>query len=159
MDNAIMVKMVMDAWHSKIDAASNLWDALTDEELHSEVAPGRNRGIYLLGHLIAVHDHMLPLLGFGEQAYPQLTEIYITNADRAKTDTATTAELRQLWKNVNATLVHHFDKMSSDDWFTKHTAVSAEDFAKEPHRNKLNIIINRTNHLSYHTGQIALLKK
>jgi len=35
---------------------------------------------------------------------------------------------------------------------------SAEDFAKEPHRNKLNIIISRTSHLQYHTGQIALLK-
>ncbi len=36
--------------------------------------------------------------------------------------------------------------------------VSDEDFEKEPHRNKLNIIVTRTSHLSYHTGQLILLK-
>ena len=36
--------------------------------------------------------------------------------------------------------------------------VSAEDFAKEPHRNKLNLIINRTNHQNTHYGQLIYLK-
>jgi hypothetical protein len=48
--------------------------------------------------------------------------------------------------------------MKPDDWFAKHTAVSAEDFAKEPFRNKLNIIVTRTTHLQYHIGQLQLLK-
>jgi len=46
-----------------------------------------------------------------------------------------------------------------DEWFAKHSAVSAEDFAKEPHRNKLNILVNRTNHHSYHLGQTRLSLK
>lgn len=33
-----------------------------------------------------------------------------------------------------------------------------EGFAKEAHRNKLNIIIIRTTHLTYHTGRLILLK-
>lgn len=41
----------------------------------------------------------------------------------------------------------------------KHSAVSEEDFAKEPHRNKLNLLLNRTNHLSYHHGQLVFLKE
>jgi hypothetical protein len=49
--------------------------------------------------------------------------------------------------------------MKADEWFNKHTAVSAEDFAKEPHRNKLNVIVNRTNHTSYHLGQLVYLVK
>ena len=49
--------------------------------------------------------------------------------------------------------------MQPEDWFQKHSSVSAEDFAKEPHRNKLNIMITRATHLAYHTGQMALLKK
>jgi len=49
------------------------------------------------------------------------------------------------------------DSMSPSDWFTKHSAISAEDFEKEPHRNKLNILINRTNHQSYHMGQLIYL--
>jgi hypothetical protein len=31
--------------------------------------------------------------------------------------------------------------------------------AKEPHRNKLNLLMNRTNHLSYHLGQLVLLQQ
>ena len=49
--------------------------------------------------------------------------------------------------------------MQPEDWFTKHSAISAEDFAKEPHRNKLNILINRTVHQGYHMGQLAYLVK
>jgi hypothetical protein len=44
------------------------------------------------------------------------------------------------------------------EWFNRHTVVSEADFEKEPHRNKLNLLINRTNHLSYHLGQLIYLK-
>ena len=40
----------------------------------------------------------------------------------------------------------------------KHTAVSDEDFSKEPTRNRLAVFLSRTNHASFHTGQIALTK-
>ncbi|MGZ3776991.1 MAG: hypothetical protein ACXVI9_05205, partial [Mucilaginibacter sp.] len=60
---------------------------------------------------------------------------------------------------VTSVLQQRIDATSADDWFTRHNAVSAEDFAKEPHRNKLNIIINRTNHLSTHLGQLIYLSK
>jgi hypothetical protein len=36
--------------------------------------------------------------------------------------------------------------------------ISEQDFAKEPMRNKLNVLINRTNHLAYHYGQLRLIK-
>jgi hypothetical protein len=36
--------------------------------------------------------------------------------------------------------------------------VSPEDFAKEPHRNRLNVLISRTNHMANHIGQLLLLK-
>jgi hypothetical protein len=54
-------------------------------------------------------------------------------------------------------LQEKFEIMKPEEWFEKHSAISEEDFAKEPHRNKLNIIITRTSHLQYHSGQIVLL--
>jgi hypothetical protein len=47
--------------------------------------------------------------------------------------------------------------MLLEEWLTKHNSVSAEDFAKEPHRNKLSVLISRAMHQAYHGGQIALL--
>ena len=62
------------------------------------------------------------------------------------------------WKEVNNVLSERFLKMPVNEWFQKHNAVSEVDFAKEPHRNKLNMVINRTNHLANHLGQLILLK-
>jgi hypothetical protein len=159
MTNQIIVKMVLDAWHSKIKEANEIFDNLTDEQLQNEVAPNRNRGIYLLGHLTATHDEMMPLLGFGDRLYPQLEEIFIDSPDKTKALPASVNELREYWKNMNSTLAEHFSKLSPEEWFEKHTKVSQEDFMKQPHRNKLNPVISRTNHLSYHTGQLVFMKK
>ncbi len=51
-----------------------------------------------------------------------------------------------------------FEALQLEQWLKKHTAITAENFIQEPHCNKLNIVITRTTHLTYHTGQLALLK-
>jgi len=150
--------MTLDRWYGSVASLDKVLNVLTDEQLLKETAPGKNRGIYLLGHLVAVHDDMLTLLDLGEKQHPELTEPFIKLADNVATELPSVAVLRDYWSGQNALLREKFDQFTADQWFEKHTAVSAEDFAKEPHRNKLNIIISRTSHLQYHTGQIALLK-
>jgi len=153
----LLVKMVIDRWNGSIANLNKHINSLTDEQLQKEISPGRNRGIYLLGHLIAVHDEMLKLLDMGEKIFPELFESYIKQADKASTQTLTASELRAMWEKQNDHIQEKFEKLTPEEWFEKHTAVSEEDFAKELHRNKLNIIITRTSHLQYHTGQIVLL--
>lgn len=152
------VKMILDRWAASIKATDNLLTTLTDEQLQKEVAPGKNRGVYLLGHLIAVHDDMLILLGMGEKLYPELNEPFIKNADKVVADIPTVAALRAMWTKQGVEMEQKFAAVKTEQWFEKHTAVTAEDFAREPHRNKLNIILTRTTHLQYHLGQLVLLK-
>lgn len=154
----IAIKMVLDRWNGSILNLNKHINELSDEQLQKEIAPGKNRGIYLLGHLIAVHDDMLILLGMGEKLFPELNEPFIKHADKVATHIPSIAELKAMWVKQNETLKEKFHKKTIDEWFIKHTAVSEEDFLKEPHRNKLNIVITRTSHLQYHTGQIVLLK-
>lgn len=153
----LIVKMVMDRWNGSIWSINKILNALTDEQLQKEIAPGKNRGTYVLGHLIAVHDDMLILLDMGEKLYPELFEPFIKNADKIATKVPTVIELRTMWERQNAYMKEKFEEMKTEDWFAKHTAVSEQDFIMEPHRNKLNIIITRTSHLQYHAGQIVLL--
>jgi len=150
--------MTLDRWYGSVASLDKVLNVLTDDQLLKETAPGKNRGIYLLGHLVAVHDDMLTLLDLGEKQHPELTEPFIKMADKVTTELPSVAELRDYWSGQRALHREKFDQFTADQWFEKHTAVSADDFAKEPHRNKLNIIISRTSHLQYHTGQIALLK-
>jgi hypothetical protein len=155
----LFIKMVLDAWYLQIKRSDDVFNSLSDEQLLQEVSPGRNRGVYLLGHLTAVHDRMLPLLGLSEQLYPQLYDLFVLNPDKAIAKIPASSKLRQFWNKVNTTLAEHFSRTTPEAWLQKHASVSEEDFAKEPHRNKLNLVINRTNHLSTHLGQLIFLKK
>jgi hypothetical protein len=152
------VKMVLDRWNASIKNCDTLFNSLADEQLQKEIVPNKNRGIYLLGHLIAVHDDMIRLLDLGDKLYPELFEPFIKSPDKEVAEIPTVASLREFWNTQNEVLSQKINSLSTEDWFQKHTAVSAEDFAKEPHRNKLNIIITRTSHLQYHIGQMVLLK-
>jgi hypothetical protein len=153
-----MVKMTFDRWYALIKQFDRALDSLTDEQLQHEIAPGKNRGIYLLGHLIAVHDDMIILLDLGDKLYPELQEPFIKSPDKVVAELPSVATLRSNWKKQNEVLNQKFAGLQPEEWFQKHTAVSAEDFAKEPHRNKLNIIVTRTSHLAYHLGQFILIK-
>ena len=156
--NQILIKMVLDRWSTEINKFADVINSISDDQLMKEIAPGKNRGIYLLGHLIAVHDDTLPVLNFGNKLYPELFEIFIKLPDKAFANLPSATELRTSWKLLNEQMTGKMNSLSADDWFHKHNSVSAEDFVKEPHRNKLNIIITRTTHLCYHTGQLVLLK-
>ncbi len=156
--NATVVKMLLDRWNSALKQCDSLLNAISNEQLEKEVSPGKNRGIYLLGHLIAVHDHMLQLTGFGDLKYPELKPIFIEAPDKAVAELPTADKLRAIWKEQNEDLKQKLESLTPEQWFEKHTAVTAEDFVKEPHRNKLNILLTRTTHLTYHTGQLVLLK-
>jgi hypothetical protein len=115
--------------------------------------------VYLLGHLAAVNDGMLKLYGISEKLYPELEETFLRSPDKPGKEMPSTATLREHYQTVTNMLHQSFKKMTADDWFGMHTAVSAEDFAKEPHRNKLNVLISRTMHQGYHFGQMMYLVK
>lgn len=155
----VFIKMAISAWDTYNDRLNKLLATLTDEELLAETAPGRNTGIYLIGHLVAVNDGLFPILGFGERLYPELDKIFLHSPDKSGHQMPSVTELKEYWNKVNTKLTDHITQMPADGWFARHNNVSETDFAKEPHRNKLNIILNRTSHTSYHLGQLAYLVK
>jgi len=155
----IFINMALAAWDSQNNRVAKLLNTYNDEQWASETAPGRNRGIYLIGHLIAVSDGLFPLFGLGQRRYPDFEKIFLTNPDRAVEELPSIAELKTIWVAVHDELSQKFKKLSTDDWFSRHTSVSEEDFAKEPHRNKLNVLMNRTGHTAYHLGQLVYLAK
>lgn len=154
----LFVKMVLDSWFSKVEKADKIIHSLSEEAWSKDISYGKNSGHYLLGHIIAVQDSLLALLGFGNSMYPQLFDMFVIKPDKAVKDLPSPSKLKEMWIQVNEKLNNHFKNTSAVQWFEKHTSVSEEDFIKEPHRNKLNVVISRTNHLEYHLGQLILLK-
>jgi hypothetical protein len=153
------VKVAINSWRLVVDRADNVFSGLTGEQLLREVAPGKNRIIYLWGHLIAVHDRMFSILGLGPRLHPDMDVMFIDNPDRAVPETPPAGQLKEYWDEVNAKLLSQFQSLSADEWLLQHRAMSEEDYAKDPTRNRLAVLLSRTNHLSYHLGQVTLALK
>ena len=149
---------VLNSWKLVINRFNKTLSELNDEQLQRQIAPGRNRVFYLLGHLTAMHDRMFPLLGLGDRLHPELDDAYITNADKVLVDPLSAIELRRAWNEVNDKLTAAFERFTLEDWLQKHAAVSDEDFNKDPMRNRLAVVMNRTSHASFHSGQVVLAK-
>jgi hypothetical protein len=154
----LLVGAAVNSWKLVISRLDAGIAPLSDEQMQRQVAPGKNRLQYIVGHLTAVHDRMFPLLGVGERLYPQLDEVYVTNPDRKLADPLSGTELKKVWSEVNSKLTAAFEGLSPSEWLEKHTAVSEEDFAKDPSRNRLAVLLSRTNHASFHAGQAVLAK-
>jgi hypothetical protein len=157
--NRQLIATAVQAWQLTIDRTSKALASFTDDELQLEVAPGKNRLYYLMGHLAATHDRLFPLLRLGEQLHPELDSQFLNSPDRKFLgDEVAPAELRTAWAEINRKLIEAFESLQSDDWLQRHGSVSEEDFVKEPLRNRLAVLISRLSHAAYHEGQIRLVR-
>ena len=152
----LFVDTTLRAWKFNVDRVEKSFAALTDEQLEARVAPGRNRLLYLLGHLAAVHDRMLPLLGAGERRHPELDKVFLEEADSGGPSPVAASALKDILIDTDRALWSAFTQWTPAEWLSRHTAVSAEEFGKEPHRNKLSVLLSRNSHLAFHHGQIVL---
>ena len=153
------VKVAINSWRLVVERADKIFSRLTEDQLLGEVAPGKNRVIYLWGHLIAIHDAMFSILGLGPRLHPDLDAIFVDNSDKAVAEIPSAGRLKQYWDEVNGKLLSQFQSLSPDEWLLRHRAMSEEDYAKDPTRNRLAVLLSRTNHLSHHLGQVALALK
>src|SRR5712691_5122537 len=62
------------------------------------------------------------------------------------------------WEDVHTELLSRFKTLSSKEWLERHGNVSPEEFERNPTRNRLAVLLGRTNHASYHFGQMMLAK-
>ena len=153
-----LIDSALRGWKSNVERADKLFGALSLGELEQEVAPGRNRLIYLWGHLAAVNDALLPLLRIGERLHPEFDGMFISNPDKSVELTVSAQSLKTAWQEINQKLWDGFSQFSASDWAQRHTAVSEEDFEREPHRNRFTVLLGRTMHLAYHVGQATLAR-
>src|SRR5882762_4273934 len=153
-----LIDAALRGWKSNVERAGSLFGTLSPEQLEQQLAPGKNRLIYLWGHLTAVNGGPLPLLGIGERLYPELDTMFISKTDRSVGLTVTGQSLKSAWDKINQKLWEGFSKFSPADWAGRHTAVSEEEFKREPNRSKFTVLLGRTAHMSYHVGQAMLAR-
>jgi len=143
-----LIDSALRGWKSNMARADKLFGDLWPGQLEQEVAPGKNRLIYLWGHLAAVNDALLPLLGIGERLHPEFDGMFISSPDQSVPLTVSGQSLKAAWQEIHQKLWEGFSKFSASHWGQRHTAVSEEDFEREPHRNRFAVLLGRTAHLA-----------
>jgi uncharacterized damage-inducible protein DinB len=134
-------------------------DTISEDDFFKPIVPSGNSPSWLLGHLADTDDALLNVLGIRERLFPELDTIYHHERGSNQAGHFSKAELNAKWKTIVAELDKAFKSMTESDWLGRHTLVSEEDFKKEPHRNKLNVMLTRVTHKASHIGQIAMLRK
>jgi DinB superfamily len=153
-----MIHSSLQSWSQVLARLDQRLLGLNDEQLECPVAPERNRLIYLLGHLTVAHDMMRVLLRVGNRLHPELDDAFFDNPDRSKKHQFHSSDIKNAWSEINRDLTEAMSKFSSDEWLERHAAVAEADFPRDMTRNRLAILLSRTNHASFHLGQIVLVK-
>jgi len=153
----VVIQTANTSWEQVINRVGTLCSSCSEEQLLVEVAPGQNRILYLWGHLTAVNDAMFSVLRLGERLYPELDAVFIAQPDLS-VSLPTFTEIAKCWEDVHIELLSRFKTLSSKEWLEKHGNLSPEEFERNPTRNRLAVLLSRTNHASYHLGQMMLAK-
>ena len=98
------------------------------------------------------------VLRLGERLHPELDAVFIAQPDRS-VPLPTSTEIAKCWEDVHTELLSRFKALSSKEWLERHGNVSPEEFERNPTRNRLAVLLARTNHASYHLGQMMLAKR
>ena len=153
----VLIPAAISSWEQVVSRVGTLCLSRTEEQLLVEVAPGKNRIVYLWGHLAAIHDAMFSVLRLGERLHPELDAVFIAQPDRSMA-LPTSAEIAKCREGIHTELRSRFTTLSPNEWLERHGNVSAEEFERNPTRNRLAVLLSRTNHASYHFGQMMLAK-
>jgi hypothetical protein len=76
-NNNIVIEQLLDQWDSKVRQTTETFKSLGSKHAMQPVAPGRNRVIYLLGHLLAVQDRLFDAMELGDAIYPELDHLFL----------------------------------------------------------------------------------
>lgn len=154
----LFIATILKNWHLQVRRGKALLDSITEDEIMKEVAHGKNRGIYIVGHIVAYHDLLGEILGYGKRKYPPLQTIFIETADKSGLEMPSYAEIKVLYEDLHKNIAEQLEDYPIEQWYQKHEAMTDDDFEKDPSRNKLNVLVSCISHLAYHLGQLRLLK-
>src|ERR1700692_117973 len=104
----LSVKVAINSWKLVAERAGKTFSKFTEDELRKEVAPGKNRVMYVWGHLTAIHDAMFSILGLRPRLHPELDAIFVSNPDETATQVPSAGELKKYWDEVNRKLLSQF---------------------------------------------------
>ncbi len=129
--------------------------SLSDDELKKEISPGKNHGIWLLGHLITCEDDFALFMGKGEITYSLYHDLFAEETVLQPVENyPPISEMREKWKEMLAKNRKIYDELKDEELEENHAQRKGEDdFCK----TKEDVTVHWQLHLMYHAGQLSVL--
>lgn len=140
---------------------SNTINGLSHDDLYRCIAPQKNHGVWILGHLIQSEDELGVYLGKSEHyLFPQYTALFGQGSALLPPESYPSIELlREQWKQVLVRNEHVFASMTDAEWDETHTQIdSGNSVDTDFFKTKGRCIAIWNIHQAYHLGQLGILR-
>jgi len=139
-----------------IEWVNGIIEPLSDEEFKMELSPGKNNGVWLLGHLIVSDDDFSEFMGKGEAIFPQYIIFFGQGSKILPAESyPPVTELKDAWKKVCDKNRKIYSGLSDDELQQPHALV--KDFDIDYFKTKERVIMAWHLHQLYHAGQLGIL--
>ncbi|MBS1517152.1 MAG: DinB family protein [Bacteroidetes bacterium] len=131
-------------------------NGLDDADFKHELSPGKNNGVWLLGHLVVCDDDFSLYMGKGDILYPDYVDLFGQGTKVMPPEKyPPVKELREGWKKVCEKNYRIYSNIRDEELKEPHALVKniEEDYFK----TKENIIMHWQLHQMYHAGQLAVI--
>ena len=129
-------------------------NSLSDEDLAAEIAPGRNTGIWTLGHLIASMDDIGLYLCNEDILYKDLWDQFGPGSKSDGKAYPPVSEMRERWIKVNEKAKRIISGLTDNELNEKHN--NKQD-TTEFYNTKQKVIDCWILHQMYHAGHLGIL--
>jgi len=155
MDNPI-VKRFAEQYNNLADWINIYVNRLSDDEYKYELSPGKNHGVWILGHLITSDDDFSLFMGKGEMLYPEYTAIFGEGSKLQPVENYPDVPLlKEQWNNVIKKNRKVYTQIADAELDEPHCMV--KDYEKDFFKTKINIITHWQLHEMFHAGQLSVL--
>ena len=129
--------------------------ALSEDDLKKEISPGKNHGVWLLGHLITCEDDFALYMGKGEITYPEYQKMFAEGTKPLSFDNyPLLSEMKSKWKEMVDKNKKIYAELTDEELEQPHAQLTDEnDFCQ----TKKDICVHWQVHLMYHVGQLSVL--
>jgi len=140
-----------------VDWVDMYLNAITDEELKAEIIPGRNHGVWILGHLIASDDDLSLYITKEHITYPDIHKLFKQGSTiQSPEKYPPVPDLREKWKRICKKNENLFNQLTDEVLDEYHEMIKG-DPAKDYFKTKERVLINWTFHQIHMAGELALL--
>lgn len=155
----ITVKALHEQWKIMAGWISGNLKSLTDDEIKVSLAPGKNHGVWILGHLIQSEDELSIFLGRGPYLYPENEQLFSQGSKLQDVGSYPPVEiLRKQWENVKSKNDSLLSGIRDEELNEPHCGSLPDSFEGEDFfRTKGRCIMIWNLHQMYHNGQLAVL--